>query len=65
MIASWRGQQVLHLDIVDYPGEWLLDLRLMDKDFDQWSNEVLERMRDRPGADMFRAPRWPDRRHPR
>ena len=55
MIAGWRGQQVLHLDIVDYPGEWLLDLRLMDKDFDQWSNEVFERMQDRPGADMFRA----------
>ena len=27
----------------------------MDKDFDQWSNEVFERMQDRPGADMFRA----------
>src|SRR5690606_13047980 len=55
LIAGWRGQQVLHLDIVDYPGEWLLDLRLMDKDFDQWSQEVLDRMAVRPGAEAFRA----------
>ena len=55
MIAGWRGQQVLHLDIVDYPGEWLLDLRLMERDFDEWSQEVLDRMPGRPGADLFRA----------
>ncbi|WP_114350511.1 YcjX family protein [Paracoccus lutimaris] len=55
VIAGWRGQQVLHLDIVDYPGEWLLDLRLMDKDFDEWSQEVLDRMKGRPGADRFLA----------
>jgi predicted YcjX-like family ATPase len=55
MIAGWRGQQVLHLDIVDYPGEWLLDLRLMDKDFGEWSQEVLDRMTGRPGAALFLA----------
>ncbi|WP_449044569.1 YcjX family protein [Paracoccus versutus] len=55
LIAGWRGQQVLHLDIVDYPGEWLLDLRLMEKDFDQWSQEVLDRMAGRPGAETFRT----------
>jgi len=27
----------LYLDIVDYPGEWLLDLPLLELDFDQWS----------------------------
>ncbi|MDR9825585.1 YcjX family protein [Vibrio sp. FNV 38] len=27
----------LHIDIVDYPGEWLLDLPLLDQDFVQWS----------------------------
>ena len=55
MIAGWRGQQVLHLDIVDYPGEWLLDLRLMDKSFDEWSLEVKSRINGRPGAEPFRA----------
>ncbi|MDS9466515.1 YcjX family protein [Paracoccus sp. MBLB3053] len=53
LLSGWRGQQVVHLDIVDYPGEWLLDLRLMDKDFDAWSSEVLERAKGRPGAQAF------------
>ncbi len=32
---------VLHLDIIDYPGEWLLDLPLLDMDFEQWSKTQL------------------------
>src|SRR5690606_25591577 len=31
------GSGRLHLDIVDYPGEWLLDLPLLAKDFATWS----------------------------
>jgi predicted YcjX-like family ATPase len=27
----------LHIDIVDYPGEWLLDLPMLDLDFAAWS----------------------------
>ena len=34
----------LHLDIVDYPGEWLLDLGLLEQDFATWSRTVSERM---------------------
>jgi predicted YcjX-like family ATPase len=32
----------LSVDIVDYPGEWLLDLPLLGKDFAQFSTEALE-----------------------
>lgn len=32
----------LDIDIVDYPGEWLLDLPLLGKTFAQWSRETLE-----------------------
>ncbi|MCI4664690.1 MAG: YcjX family protein [Neomegalonema sp.] len=35
------GDSYLNLDIIDYPGEWLLDLALMEKDFASWSNEAL------------------------
>lgn len=35
----------LTIDIVDYPGEWLLDLPLIDKDFATFSAEALERAR--------------------
>ena len=33
----------LHLDIVDYPGEWLLDLPLLGKDFATFSAESIDR----------------------
>ena len=31
------GPRTVHLDIVDYPGEWLLDLPLMNQSFEDWS----------------------------
>src|SRR3954469_7212575 len=38
----------LTLDIVDYPGEWLLDLPLLDKGYEQWSAESLALSRQGP-----------------
>src|ERR1700744_934139 len=35
------AERTLTLDIVDYPGEWLLDLPLLDKSYEQWSRESL------------------------
>ena len=35
------GPASLIIDIVDYPGEWLLDLPLLDKSFGEWSAETL------------------------
>ncbi|SDH10685.1 hypothetical protein SAMN04488136_10899 [Vibrio xiamenensis] len=32
----------LNIDIIDYPGEWLLDLPLLDMDFDTWSKSQFE-----------------------
>jgi predicted YcjX-like family ATPase len=36
------GRETLHIDIVDYPGEWLLDLPLLSLDYRQWSRTALE-----------------------
>ena len=47
------GPRVVHLDIVDYPGEWLLDLALLEKSYDQWSSEVLDRIAARPQAAAY------------
>ncbi|MBI5113738.1 MAG: YcjX family protein [Rhodovulum sp.] len=33
--------RTLTLDIVDYPGEWLLDLPLLGKTYEQWAKESL------------------------
>jgi predicted YcjX-like family ATPase len=35
------GRGRLNLDIVDYPGEWLLDLALLRKTYAEWSTESL------------------------
>ncbi len=53
LMGAVRGPRRLHLDIVDYPGEWLLDLALLDKGYDEWSGEVLERLEARDGAAAF------------
>lgn len=55
LLSGLQGPRTLHLDIVDYPGEWLLDLSLLDKSFDQWSAEALQRLEDRDEAAGFRA----------
>lgn len=55
VLGSVRGVRTVHIDIVDYPGEWLLDLSLLDKDFATWSAEVLARIAGRPKADVFEA----------
>lgn len=40
------GRGKLNLDIVDYPGEWLLDLALLKKSFADWSAEALTLSRE-------------------
>ncbi|NQX80193.1 MAG: YcjX family protein, partial [Hyphomicrobiaceae bacterium] len=30
----------LHVDVVDYPGEWLLDLSLLNQNYQTWSREI-------------------------
>ena len=40
-LGGLTGPRVVHLDIVDYPGEWLLDLPLMNQDFEDWSRAAI------------------------
>src|SRR5258706_12724282 len=50
------ADRTLTLDIVDYPGEWLLDLPLLNKSYEQWSGESLALSRQRPRARL--AVQW-------
>lgn len=45
----------LHLDIVDYPGEWLLDLPLLGKKFATFSAESIERAHSEQRDDIAAA----------
>src|SRR6202790_5639529 len=46
------ADRTLTLDIVDYPGEWLLDLPLLNKSYEQWSAESLALSREGPRAKL-------------
>jgi predicted YcjX-like family ATPase len=48
----------LHLDIIDYPGEWLLDLPLMGLTYAQWSAATLDAARKEPR--LKHAAHWLD-----
>ena len=50
LLRGLTGDRILHLDIVDYPGEWLLDLGLMDLSYADWSRVTLARLADRAVA---------------
>ncbi len=53
MLSGFQGPRTVHLDIVDYPGEWLLDLSLLDKSYADWSSEMLTRMAHRPDGPAY------------
>ncbi|MFQ6550373.1 YcjX family protein [Aestuariibius sp. 2305UL40-4] len=55
LLGGLQGPRTVHLDIVDYPGEWLLDLALLDKDYAAWSKDTLARLETRQEAEAFRA----------
>ncbi len=61
----------LHVDIVDYPGEWLIDLPLLELSFADWSRQAVAEAHGRSRAEAARPwleflsaarPRWPCRR---
>ncbi|OAN70800.1 hypothetical protein A8B78_04660 [Jannaschia sp. EhC01] len=53
LLSGLSGPRTVHLDIVDYPGEWLLDLGLLEQSFAQWSAEALAKARARTEGAQF------------
>jgi predicted YcjX-like family ATPase len=59
---GWLGRQLgpfrrsVRLEVVDYPGEWLLDLPLLGRSFEAWSAAELARAEELPRAE--RAGAW-------
>ncbi len=39
---SFIGNSNFSIELIDYPGEWLLDLTLLKLDYEQWSNKTIE-----------------------
>jgi uncharacterized protein len=55
ILGALSGPRTLHVDIVDYPGEWLLDLALMERSYADWSKSTLARIRPRESAMGYNA----------
>jgi uncharacterized protein len=55
--AIWSkfGPRSVRLELLDYPGEWLLDLPLLSRSYAQWSHETLTSLRS-PPRDAVCAP---------
>ncbi|ROQ29842.1 YcjX family protein [Gallaecimonas pentaromativorans] len=52
-LRSFLGEPVtLVLDIVDYPGEWLLDLAMLEQSYGQWSAQQQQLLSQKPRADL-------------
>jgi len=56
LVARTVGSGKLHVDIIDYPGEWLLDLPLMGMGYARWS--ALTIAASRTGPRLARAQDW-------
>lgn len=57
--STWNkkfGRGTLNIDIVDYPGEWLLDLPLLGLSFEQWSEQALSLAQKGPRKKL--AQKW-------
>lgn len=53
LLGSLRPARRVHLDIIDYPGEWLLDLALLDLSYQAWAQGILARLATRPEASAY------------
>jgi predicted YcjX-like family ATPase len=46
------GTPRVRLQLLDYPGEWLLDLPLLNLSYRRWSADTLDRLREKPRSDV-------------
>ena len=52
-LAAMLPARQLRLELLDYPGEWLLDLPMLEQDFAMWSAAVLRRLDGVAAAEPF------------
>ncbi|SDB45195.1 YcjX family protein [Belnapia rosea] len=55
LLGGLLGRRTVTLELLDYPGEWLLDLPMLDQDYAAWSAEALRRLRRAEASAAARA----------
>jgi predicted YcjX-like family ATPase len=53
MFKHSRGNRRIRLEILDYPGEWLIDLPMMEQSYEAWSAATIERLRQPQRLEIF------------
>jgi uncharacterized protein len=51
-LRAMLGPRVVRLELLDYPGEWLVDLPLLAQSYQSWSAETLLLLREPPRASI-------------
>jgi predicted YcjX-like family ATPase len=44
--SSFFPNKILELEVIDYPGEWLFDLEMYNKEFAEWSESAYSQLRN-------------------
>ena len=39
---AFLKNQIVNIELIDYPGEWLLDLSMLEQNFEEWSESMIE-----------------------
>ncbi len=47
---AFLENQIVNIELIDYPGEWLLDLSMLEQDFRTWSDYIIELAREEKRA---------------
>ncbi len=55
LLSQLSDTMTMHLDIIDYPGEWLMDLPMLSLDYFEWSQLMTDIFRHEPRASQARA----------
>lgn len=54
----FKSQATLYFDIFDYPGEWLLDLPLLNWRYQQWSQQFKRQQQLSPARQLVEFEQW-------
>jgi predicted YcjX-like family ATPase len=54
LVSKLNETGTLKIKIIDYPGEWLLDLPLLETSYVQWSADTIKRLREGARAEIAR-----------
>ncbi len=52
IISLFDRESSIQLELVDYPGEWLVDLPMLKQSYDNWSDDILNKANKGSRADL-------------